>query len=104
MSPGRARRAWVQRPHSGVTWLRSTARSTPPRFTPTSSGAPASFPETGAILPNHSAGRHGELARDDAGPDERWSPGERLSGGLDRSTLVVAGVATLGLIMAVLDT
>jgi len=29
---------------------------------------------------------------------------ERLSGGLDRSTLVVAGVATLGLIMAVLDT
>ncbi|MDQ1463344.1 MAG: hypothetical protein QOC73_285 [Actinomycetota bacterium] len=29
---------------------------------------------------------------------------ERLAGGLDRSTLVVAGVATLGLIMAVLDT
>jgi len=29
---------------------------------------------------------------------------ERLSGGLDRSTLVVAGVATLGLVMAVLDT
>jgi EmrB/QacA subfamily drug resistance transporter len=29
---------------------------------------------------------------------------EHLSGGLDRSTLVVAGVATLGLIMAVLDT
>jgi EmrB/QacA subfamily drug resistance transporter len=29
---------------------------------------------------------------------------ERLSGGLDRSTLVVAGVATVGLIMAVLDT
>src|SRR3954471_6745008 len=29
---------------------------------------------------------------------------ERLSGGLDRSTVVVAGVATLGLIMAVLDT
>jgi EmrB/QacA subfamily drug resistance transporter len=29
---------------------------------------------------------------------------ERLSGGLDRPTLVVAGVATLGLIMAVLDT
>src|SRR3954469_17152438 len=28
---------------------------------------------------------------------------ERLSGGLDRPTLVVAGVATLGLIMAVLD-
>jgi EmrB/QacA subfamily drug resistance transporter len=28
----------------------------------------------------------------------------RLSGGLDRSTIVVAGVATLGLIMAVLDT
>ena len=28
----------------------------------------------------------------------------RLSGGLDRSTLVVAGVATLGLVMAVLDT
>src|SRR3954463_3275710 len=27
-----------------------------------------------------------------------------LSGGLDRSTLVVAGIATLGLIMAVLDT
>jgi EmrB/QacA subfamily drug resistance transporter len=29
---------------------------------------------------------------------------ERLSGGLDRPTLVVAGVATLGLIMVVLDT
>jgi EmrB/QacA subfamily drug resistance transporter len=29
---------------------------------------------------------------------------ERMSGGLDRPTLVVAGVATLGLIMAVLDT
>jgi EmrB/QacA subfamily drug resistance transporter len=29
---------------------------------------------------------------------------ERLSGGLDRPTLVVGGVATLGLIMAVLDT
>ena len=29
---------------------------------------------------------------------------ERLSGGLDRTTLVVAGVATLGLVMAVLDT
>jgi hypothetical protein len=29
---------------------------------------------------------------------------ERLSGGLDRPVLVVAGVATLGLIMAVLDT
>jgi EmrB/QacA subfamily drug resistance transporter len=29
---------------------------------------------------------------------------ERLSGGLDRPTLVVVGVATLGLIMAVLDT
>src|SRR3954454_17618545 len=29
---------------------------------------------------------------------------ERISGGLDRPTLVVAGVATLGLIMAVLDT
>jgi MFS family permease len=29
---------------------------------------------------------------------------ERLSGGLDRPTLVVAGVAVLGLIMAVLDT
>jgi EmrB/QacA subfamily drug resistance transporter len=29
---------------------------------------------------------------------------ERLSGGLDRPTLVVAGVATVGLIMAVLDT
>jgi EmrB/QacA subfamily drug resistance transporter len=29
---------------------------------------------------------------------------ERLSGGLDRPTLVVAGVATLGLVMAVLDT
>jgi EmrB/QacA subfamily drug resistance transporter len=29
---------------------------------------------------------------------------ERLSGGLDRATVVVAGVATLGLIMAVLDT
>src|SRR3954452_1440161 len=29
---------------------------------------------------------------------------ERLSGGLDRSTLVVAGVTTVGLIMAVLDT
>ena len=28
----------------------------------------------------------------------------RLSGGLDRSTLVVAGVATIGLVMAVLDT
>jgi MFS family permease len=33
-----------------------------------------------------------------------WSPGGWLSGGLDHSTLVVAGVATLGLIMAVLDT
>jgi EmrB/QacA subfamily drug resistance transporter len=32
------------------------------------------------------------------------SPGGRLSGGLDRATLVVAGVTTLGLIMAVLDT
>jgi hypothetical protein len=32
-----------------------------------------------------------------------WSPGGWLSGGLDRSTLVVAGVATLGLIMAVLE-
>jgi MFS family permease len=32
------------------------------------------------------------------------SPGGWLSGGLDRATLVVAGVATLGLIMAVLDT
>src|SRR5438270_3038759 len=40
-------------------------------------------------------------ARSRAGP---WSPGGWLSGGLDRSTLVVAGVATLGLIMAVLDT
>jgi EmrB/QacA subfamily drug resistance transporter len=29
---------------------------------------------------------------------------ERLAGGLDRQTMVVAGVATLGLIMAVLDT
>jgi MFS family permease len=29
---------------------------------------------------------------------------ERLAGGLDRPTMVVAGVATLGLIMAVLDT
>ena len=29
---------------------------------------------------------------------------ERLSGGLDRATLVVAGVAVLGLVMAVLDT
>jgi EmrB/QacA subfamily drug resistance transporter len=29
---------------------------------------------------------------------------DRVSGGLDRSTLIVAGVATLGLIMAVLDT
>jgi MFS family permease len=28
----------------------------------------------------------------------------RVTGGLDRSTLVVAGVATVGLIMAVLDT
>ena len=33
-----------------------------------------------------------------------WSPGRWLSGGLDRSTLMVAGVATLGLIMAALDT
>jgi EmrB/QacA subfamily drug resistance transporter len=31
-------------------------------------------------------------------------PGGSLSGGLDRATLVIAGVATLGLIMAVLDT
>ena len=30
--------------------------------------------------------------------------GSLVSGGLDRATLVVAGVATLGLIMAVLDT
>src|SRR4051812_16387869 len=29
---------------------------------------------------------------------------ERMSGGLDHATLVIAGVATLGLIMAVLDT
>ena len=35
---------------------------------------------------------------------EAPSPGGWLSGGLDRSTLVAAGVATLGLIMAVLDT
>jgi hypothetical protein len=35
---------------------------------------------------------------------EAPSPEGWLSGGLDRSTLVVAGVATLGLIMAVLDT
>ena len=28
---------------------------------------------------------------------------ERLSGGLDRSTLIVAGVATVGLVMAVHD-
>jgi MFS family permease len=34
----------------------------------------------------------------------RNGPGRWLSGGLDRSTLVVAGVATLGLIMAALDT
>jgi EmrB/QacA subfamily drug resistance transporter len=33
-----------------------------------------------------------------------WSPADWLSGGLDRATLVVAGVATLGLIMAALDT
>ena len=39
--------------------------------------------------------------RDGAGHEARF---ERLSGGLDRSTLVVAGIATLGLIMAVLDT
>ena len=38
------------------------------------------------------------------GSTEAGSPGGRLSGGLDRATLVVAGVATLGLIMAVLDT
>ena len=38
---------------------------------------------------------------DHKGAEER---AERLSGGLDRPTLVVAGVATLGLIMAVLDT
>ena len=37
-----------------------------------------------------------------ASPIDR--PVERLSGGLDRPTLVVAGVATLGLVMAVLDT
>jgi EmrB/QacA subfamily drug resistance transporter len=36
--------------------------------------------------------------------DEVSARVERLSGGLDRPTLVVAGVATLGLIMAVLDT
>jgi EmrB/QacA subfamily drug resistance transporter len=36
--------------------------------------------------------------------DELPARVERLSGGLDRSTLVVAGVAILGLIMAVLDT
>jgi EmrB/QacA subfamily drug resistance transporter len=34
----------------------------------------------------------------------RSGPGDWLSGGLDRPTLVVAGVATIGLIMAVLDT
>ena len=37
-------------------------------------------------------------------PSARDYPGDWLSGGLDRSTLVVAGVVTLGLIMAVLDT
>jgi hypothetical protein len=30
--------------------------------------------------------------------------GARLSGGLDRGTIVVSGVVTVGLIMAVLDT
>ena len=34
----------------------------------------------------------------------RNGPADLLSGGLDRATLVVAGVATLGLMMAVLDT
>jgi EmrB/QacA subfamily drug resistance transporter len=38
------------------------------------------------------------------GRTDAHSPQEWLSGGLDRPTLVVAGVATLGLIMAVLDT
>jgi EmrB/QacA subfamily drug resistance transporter len=36
--------------------------------------------------------------------DELSARVERLAGGLDRSTLVVGGVVTLGLIMAVLDT
>jgi EmrB/QacA subfamily drug resistance transporter len=40
-----------------------------------------------------------------AGPgDQKPGRAVRLSGGLDRPTLVVAGVATVGLIMAVLDT
>src|SRR4051812_43801504 len=37
-------------------------------------------------------------------PAARDTRVERLSGGLDRPTLVVAGVAVLGLVMAVLDT
>jgi EmrB/QacA subfamily drug resistance transporter len=38
------------------------------------------------------------------GGEERLERVERLSGGLERPTLVVAGAVTLGLIMAVLDT
>jgi EmrB/QacA subfamily drug resistance transporter len=38
------------------------------------------------------------------GPHDPSARVGRLAGGLDRSTLVVAGVATLGLVMAVLDT
>ncbi len=37
-------------------------------------------------------------------PHDATARVERISGGLDRSTVVVAGVVTLGLIMAVLDT
>jgi EmrB/QacA subfamily drug resistance transporter len=40
----------------------------------------------------------------DGAAPEAGAPIERLTGGLDRQTLVVAGVAVLGLIMAVLDT
>src|SRR4051812_33104138 len=40
----------------------------------------------------------------DKGVGESGAGVERLAGGLDRPTMIVAGVATLGLIMAVLDT
>src|SRR6185312_1887845 len=131
MAPGRARRAQAPRPHSRGTWRHSSRRSELRRSMPGWSGAPARSSRASTTLSSHSAGRRPELARDDAarhgGADRcsevtrtrpggrgsvrsarsragAWSPGSWLSGGLDRPTLVVAGVATLGLIMAVLDT
>ncbi|MFL5841711.1 MAG: MFS transporter, partial [Thermoleophilaceae bacterium] len=50
-------------------------------------------------LPRSRARRRGHGLKGDA-----VAPVQRLAAGLDRPTLLVAGVATLGLIMAVLDT